>query len=267
MRALARCVWIVAGALAAFAQQSELDRIRSLVEAGALPRKALEDALGAAHEADDQTTLRATLYGRVGLEEMTEAQAAAMIAAAERLWKRREAKVAEAEKLVALEVRAPNTVDPLRDEAARAREAYEAATARARLFHDLTEMARAEQEAEVQAPPDSPEAQAAERFLGDPGVPSLAKVRTIEAAYSREFGVPLPVTARGGTATHRTMGFDHTGRLDVGVEPDSREGVWLRRLLENMRVPFLAFRGAVRGQSTAAHIHIGPPSHKIRKAD
>ena len=77
----------------------------------------------------------------------------------------------------------------------------------------------------------------------------------------------LPVTANGETAVHRSMGFDHRGRIDVGLTPDSEEGAWLRHYLENAKIPFLAFRRMIPGQATAPHIHIGPPSNRIKAAD
>jgi hypothetical protein len=268
-----RAVLLIAAAAAVFGQandpaRAELERIRGLVEAGALPRKALDQALESVEQAEDESTLRATLYGHMGLEEMTDAQSAAMVAAAERQWKRRQAVVAEAEELVRLEVRPRNSLVALMEGEQVAKAALDAARLRAALFRDLAAMAHAEQELESrldEEPRDAP--RIAEVFSGDSGVPSTAKLRAVEAAFEREFGHTLPITARGETALHRSMGFDHTGRMDVGLEPDSREGAWLRKLLETLRVPHLVFRGAVRGQSTAAHIHIGPPSHRIKKAD
>lgn len=235
-----------------------------------MPRKALDEAEARMQEAEDNATLRRTLYGRLGLEDMTEPQARAMIAAAERQWKRREAKVEEAAKLVELEVRPRSSLDALKADAARAKNVHETALARLRLFDELTQMVRAEHgpaefgHAEDDAP-DTPKI--SERFTGEGGVPPVAKMRAVEAAYERHFGAALPVSARGETELHKSMGFDHAGRVDVGLQPDSKEGVWLRKLLENMKVPYLAFRGAVKGQSTAAHIHIGPPSNRIKKAD
>ena len=268
-----RAVFLFSLALAAHGQgldqaKADMERVRSLVESGAIPRKALDVAREAVEEAEDDATLRATLYGRVGLEEMSNEQSGAMIAAAERLRKRRQTRLAEAENLVRLEVRARNSVEPLEQDLGRANATLEAARERARLFQDLIAMAHAEQELETRMDeePKDP-TRIAEVFPGDTDVPSAGKLRALEAAFEREFGRALPVTARGETSLHRSMGFDHTGRLDVGLEPDSREGLWLRRLLETLRVPHLAFRGAVRGQSTAAHIHIGPPSHRIKKAD
>jgi hypothetical protein len=63
------------------------------------------------------------------------------------------------------------------------------------------------------------------------------------------------------------MGFDHRGRVDVALKPDSREGQWLRKYLQARDIPYLAFRSAIRGVATNAHIHIGPPSNRIRRAD
>jgi len=82
----------------------------------------------------------------------------------------------------------------------------------------------------------------------------------MELAFLKQFGKPMPVSARGESAVHRAMGFDHRGRFDVAVGPSQPEGVWARRYLTEKNVPFLAFRGAVPGRATGAHIHIGPPS-------
>jgi hypothetical protein len=73
----------------------------------------------------------------------------------------------------------------------------------------------------------------------------------------------MPVTAMGETAVHRAMGFDHRGRVDVGLHPDAPEGAWLRSYLMENRIPFFLFRQAVPGKATGAHIHIGPISSRI----
>jgi hypothetical protein len=64
----------------------------------------------------------------------------------------------------------------------------------------------------------------------------------------------------GETAVHRALGFDHRGRVDVGLHPDTPEGAWLRAYLIENRIPFFLFRQAVPGKATGAHIHIGPIS-------
>jgi hypothetical protein len=276
---LAASIWI-AVPLCSQAQDSEtvqarieLDRIREMVDAGALPRKALDEARERIEEAQDNATLRATLYGRLGLEDMTELQARAMIAAAGRQWKRRTLMVEDAAKLVELGARPPGSLAELKFDVERARGVYDMAVARLKLFDELTRMVHAERDAgahplETHGEDDERDLpRISERFGAEDSVPSAAKIRAVETAFERHFGAALPVSARGGTELHKSMGFDHTGRLDVGLQPDSKEGAWLRKLLESMRVPYLAFRGAVPGQSTAAHIHIGPPSSRIRKAD
>jgi hypothetical protein len=82
----------------------------------------------------------------------------------------------------------------------------------------------------------------------------------VETANERQFGASLPVSAMGQTAVHRAMGFDHSGRVDVALNPDSAEGEWLRTFLTVKRIPFFVFRQAIPGKATGAHIHIGPVS-------
>ena len=94
---------------------------------------------------------------------------------------------------------------------------------------------------------------------------SEADLGVLEAEFKTVYGRSLPVSTRGESPLHRSMGFDHTGRFDVALNPSAPEGVWVRRYLTGKRVPFLAFRGAVRGQATGAHIHIGKPSTRAPK--
>jgi hypothetical protein len=89
---------------------------------------------------------------------------------------------------------------------------------------------------------------------------TLAQIAGLDRFFSARFGRPLPVSALGQTAVHNRLGFDHRNAADVAVHPDSPEG---RALLDHLRalgVPFLAFRGAVAGASTGAHVHVGAPS-------
>jgi hypothetical protein len=85
----------------------------------------------------------------------------------------------------------------------------------------------------------------------------------LESAFEAQFGRPLPISARGDTAAHRALGFDHRGRIDVAVSPLQPEGAWLRRYLAGKGVTYFAFSSAVRGKATGAHIHIGPPSNRL----
>jgi hypothetical protein len=59
------------------------------------------------------------------------------------------------------------------------------------------------------------------------------------------------------------MGFNDRNSLDVAVHPDSAEGRALIAYLRGNGIPFLAFRSAVPGAATGAHIHIGYPSNRL----
>jgi hypothetical protein len=87
-----------------------------------------------------------------------------------------------------------------------------------------------------------------------------ADLGDMEQAFREHFGRPLPVSARGGSAVHRAMGFDHSGRFDIAVSPSHAEGVWAGGYLTEKHATFFMFRGAIPGKATGAHIHIGPPS-------
>jgi hypothetical protein len=91
---------------------------------------------------------------------------------------------------------------------------------------------------------------------------SEADLKQLEHEFLTTFGRQLPVSAHGESAVHRAMGFDHRGRTDVAVNPDTAEGAWIRRYLIAKGVSFFAFRSAVTGKATGAHIHIGPASGK-----
>ena len=112
----------------------------------------------------------------------------------------------------------------------------------------------------AQAPAEA--AAIAERFDGD-GVFTSTDFRRVESAFTMHFARPLPVSAMGETAVHRALGFDHRSRVDVAVHPDQPEGVWLREYLNQNRIPYFAFRQAVPGKATGAHIHIGPMSTRL----
>jgi hypothetical protein len=89
---------------------------------------------------------------------------------------------------------------------------------------------------------------------------SLADAGKIERFFQNSFGHVLPVSAFGQTPTHDRLRFDHRNAMDVALHPDSKEGRSLVAYLRQAGIPFLAFRGAVAGAATGAHIHIGNPS-------
>jgi len=236
-----------------------IEKLRALVEAGAASRTQLERAEEALADAYDAAFLHRTLYG----PDLTEEQTAEMVAAGSRRLERRRKEYAHAQELVQEGVASQLSLGTFLEEIDRARKEFDLAESRARLCRELAAMARAEEKLETalaQAPAAA--AAIAERFDGD-GVFSATDFRRVESAYTVHFGRPLPVSALGETAVHRALGFDHRNRVDVAVHPDQPEGVWLREYLGQNRIPYFAFRQAVPGKATGAHIHIGPISPRL----
>lgn len=246
--------------------EGEYARIQGLVEAGALPRQALENAADARDEARDEGVLRALLYGRVSLENLTEEQAREMLDAADRRLERKARRLEAAKRKLEAGVVPFTYLTPFLEDLDASRRVRELALARARLFEELVTMVRTEDSAEHAEEEAGQELPHMERFDGV-GSFTTAQFQAISVAFEREFGRPLPVSAKGETALHRAWGFDHRGRVDVALFPDSKEGRWLLRFLEALRITYLAFRAPQPGTATAAHIHIGEPSRRIRRAD
>ncbi len=89
---------------------------------------------------------------------------------------------------------------------------------------------------------------------------SLADAPKIEKFFLQAFGHTLPISAFGQTPTHDRLRFDHRNAMDVALSPDSDEGKSLLAFLRQAGIPFIAFRHAVPGSATGAHIHVGNPS-------
>jgi hypothetical protein len=237
-----------------------IEKLRSLVEAGAVPRAQLDRAEAQVADAEDAALLRKTLYG----QDLTVAETDQMLAAATRRLERRRHALEEARKLVDAGVASRLSIGAFLEELDSARKEHDLAESRARLTAQLAEMARAEEELETRlsqgvADPGG----VSERFDGN-GVFTAASLARVETAFQLKFGKPLPISARGETAVHRALGFDHRGRVDVALSPDQPEGVWLREFLTENRIPFFAFRQAVPGKATGAHFHLGPGSTRLK---
>jgi hypothetical protein len=91
----------------------------------------------------------------------------------------------------------------------------------------------------------------------------LGDASRIERFFVETFGRSLPISALGQTATHDRLRFDHRDAMDVALHPDSKEGQSLLTYLRQAGIPFVAFRTAVPGAATGAHIHIGKPSPRL----
>jgi hypothetical protein len=238
-------------------KRMEVERLRQMADAGAIPRARLDQAQAELADAEDNMVLRRTLYGTVRVEDFTKEQANAMIAAAERLVNRQQERYEASRQLVEEGVMARVTPTALLEDLEFRRKALDLARFRAKLVDELEEYARAEEEADTDVPLTP--RRIIERFDGT-GIFTDVEFARISNAFQKQFFRPLPVSARGATATHRALGFDHRGRIDIALNPDQREGAWLITYLRRLKVPYYAFRAAVRGKATAPHIHLGPPS-------
>lgn len=85
----------------------------------------------------------------------------------------------------------------------------------------------------------------------------------LKSHYYATFHEELPISAHGQSATHNSLGWDHSGRVDVALHPDSDKGQLVINFLRARNIAFIGFRAALPGQSTGPHIHIGPPSSRI----
>ena len=243
--------------------QMELDRIRVLVQTGALPRGQLIKAEETLSDANDSATIRKSIFS----QDLTEDQADDLVAAANRRFERRKKAYDDAKKLVDMGAMPSRTLANLLQDMDFARQDCVRASSRADIAKQVAEMAEAElalQTRLAEHPAEAPKI--AERFDGD-GIFTPQIFERVEQAYEKQFGKPLPVSANGETAVHRALGFDHRGRVDVALHPDTPEGVWLREYLTERRIPFFAFRQAVAGKATGAHIHLGPISTHLAAAD
>jgi len=239
--------------------QIEANRIRAMVETGGLPRAQLIKAEAAVQDAEDAATIRKSIYN----QDLTGDQADEMVAASARRFERRKKAFDDAKKLVDAGISPAQSLTNLRQDLDFAAKENELAETRANFVHEAIEIAESEKALQSQLalhPGEAPKI--AERFDGN-GVFTPQIFERVETAFAGRFGRPLPVSANGETAVHRALGFDHRGRVDVAVNPDQPEGIWLREYLTQNRIPFFAFRQAVPGKATGAHIHIGPMSTRL----
>jgi hypothetical protein len=128
------------------------------------------------------------------------------------------------------------------------------------MIQELQEMAAEEQRMQLPTMQNS-----MIRFDGNVAF-KLADLPAIEKDFKARFHQDLPVSALGQTMLHQSMGLDHRNRVDVALNPDQPEGLWLRSYLENRHLSYLAFRCAVTGAATAPHIHIGTGSTRLLPA-
>jgi hypothetical protein len=249
--------------------EDQVQRIGTLVDAGALPRMRLEQAQRDLADARDAVVLDRTLYGRIPIQSLTEEMAGDMVAAAQRRVDRQQARIADATKLVDDGIMARNAVTTLQDELSFRNTSLSLARTRANLIAELTAMARAERDMERTALTIELGVFVGgmQHYEGSGVFDEAKELKPIELAFAERFDKPLPISADGDTEVHRALGFDHRGRVDVAVNPELKEGQWLMSYLKTRKIPFYAFTHAIPGKATGAHIHIGPGSARLLNAD
>lgn len=246
--------------------QDEVARIEALVASGTLPKSSLDEAKAKLADAQDQEILWETLYGTVRVQNLTDDQGEQMLAAAQRRVDRQQKIVEDRQKLLENGIMARSDLATFQDELDSRKRVLELAKNRIQLMAELRQMAETEQRLERAAQAGArTSANVMMRYDGN-GLFSLSDLPTISTEYEKRFHASLPVSAVGQTLLHQSMGLDHRNRVDVALNPDSSEGIWLRQLLERLHVPYLAFRAAIVGAATAPHIHIGPESTRLKFA-
>ena len=244
--------------------QKDLERIKELTEQGTLPKSRLAEAQAELADIQDEVTLAETLYSPTPMANFTTEQADRMLGAAQRRVDRESARVEDRRKLLDTGVIARSEFDSLSDELETRKRVLSLAKNRVELLADLKRMAETEKQLERAGQAGSSK-DAMIRYDGN-GSFSIADLTTISAQFEKRFGRPLPVSALGQTLVHQAMGLDHRNRVDVALNPETTEGLWLRHLLEKLHIPYLAFRAAVAGAATAPHIHIGTGSSRLKLA-
>jgi len=247
--------------------EDDVNRTRMLVSQGVLPQKSLADAEAKLCDVKDEDVLARTLYGGSRVQDLSPSDADAMVQAAQRRVDRQVGVAASRLKLVDSGVLARSEAQPAEDELEMRRHALELARNRAKLLHELMTMAQAERALE-QARADELNAlrPVMIRYSGTAPFNISVDLKTIGDAFSKQFHQTLPISAVGQTLVHQELGFDHRGRVDVGLNPDAVDGLWVRSFLERMHISYIAFRAAVAGSATAPHIHIGPGSMRLKMA-
>jgi hypothetical protein len=243
-----------------------LDRVTRLVQSGALPQIRLKKAQEDVQDALDMSLLKQSMYSNDLLPE----QADQMIFVAQRMVFRRERALADMQQLVSAGIISRSEAEASGMNLTSAQQELEWAESRAKLIQQMAASVKLQKEiASLESQAEShPEwnGKVFTKFEGS-GVFTPTDLKILESAYQTHFSKPLPISANGETALHRSLGFDHRGRVDVAVTPDQPEGTWLMHYLQTKRIPYFAFRAAVPHQATGAHIHVGPGSTKLALTD
>jgi hypothetical protein len=242
--------------------QQDIERIQMLINQGALPAIRLRKAQEDLEIAKDMSILRLNIYSKDLLPE----QADQMVVVAQRIVLRRQRSLIEMQQLVSSGVISRAEAESAGADFERSQTELRLAETRAKLIQQIAETLRIEKgiaslEMQVETHPDWA-GKMYTKYDGR-GIFTPADLQKVSLAFASRFGRTLPISADGETAVHRSLGFDHRGRVDVAVSPDQPEGAWLMHFLETNKIPYFAFRMAIPGKATGAHIHLGPQSTRL----
>lgn len=248
--------------------RSDLMRVQDLVSTGVLPKINLEQAQNALADAQDESAIHDGLFKQGSTVE----EAEAIVALTQKRVERRQKALDDKNKLVAQGIIARSEATDAETALANAKRDQEWAESHLKFAHEAIELAKSEQEIMRQLASGSASGHSfagsglVEHFVGTNHFDML-QLPGIQKAFFIKFARALPVSAMGETDVHKALGFDHRNRVDVALQPEETEGLWLRHYLTVHGIPFFAFRMAVPGKATGAHIHIGPPSERYISAN
>ena len=242
------------------------EQVRKLVSAGALPLMRIKKSQDELQDALDMSLLRQSLY----IKDLLPEEADQMVLVAQRMVIRRQRSLLEMQEMVSAGILSRSEAESSTADFDRAQQELDWAKSRATLVQEIAENARIQKgiaALELQAESHPDWAGKVYTHYEGSGVFTPADLQRLELDYTVKFATKLPISAEGETAVHRSLGFDHRGRVDVAVMPDQPEGEWLMHYLEAKKIPYFAFRMAVPGKATGAHIHVGPQSTRLALTD
>lgn len=238
--------------------QQNVDRIRGLVQQGVLPPANLLKAADDLNDALDSSILRSGAF----TADLQPEQADQMVEVAERVYLRRQKRSMQLTQLVATGVMSRSEAEASVGDVTNAKIQLDLATERAHLVKDMAQQrALAQQEEDAEAHPEF-NGSLYTHYDGS-GVFTRDDFNKISSAFMMAFGKAIPVSADGQTKVHEALGFNHAGRIDIALNPEQREGVWLIHYLEAHRIPYYAFKAAIAHKATGPHIHLGPSSTRL----
>lgn len=238
--------------------QQNVERVRGLVQQGILPPNDFLKAQDDLNDALDESVLRFGSY----TQDITPDQADQMVVVAQRLFLRRQRHASQIRALATTGALSRAEAEAALGDVSTSKLDLDLAIQRAGLVHEMAlQKSQIEAENDAESHPEW-NGKLYVRYDGN-GIFTRSQFDAIAVAYQTEFGKAIPVSADGQTATHRSMGFDHTGRIDIALNPDTREGTWLMHYLEHAHIPYYAFRTAIAHKATGAHIHLGTGSSRL----